>query len=152
VSEHPGLDRVLKDLPGRRAPAGLEARVLAEVAGLQALPWWRRRFGEWPLPYSAAFLTLSSLLAVLAGFGGRWVAATPLPWASFLGPVLALLRPWLVLGSTASDLAHVMSHAVPAPWLYGALLVGASLYVALFAIGATAYRALYLRPLGQVKS
>jgi len=43
------VDAELRALPLVRAPAALQARVLAELARRQALPWWRQSFRDWPM-------------------------------------------------------------------------------------------------------
>jgi hypothetical protein len=42
------IDRELRSLPDRPAPASLAPRVLQAIAERQRLPWWRKSFTHWP--------------------------------------------------------------------------------------------------------
>jgi len=68
-SQEARIGRLLRQLPDRRAPAGLEARVLAEIARRAALPWWRTSFTHWPAAARVSFYGLSAAAAaaVVAG-------------------------------------------------------------------------------------
>ena len=57
---------LLRDLPNRRAPRSLEQRVMAEIARLSALPWWRKSFGHWPVAARAGFILVCAGLVRLA--------------------------------------------------------------------------------------
>ena len=57
---------MLRNLPDRKAPAGLEARVLAEISRRAALPWWRKSFAHWPVAVRLGFLILSARVAAVA--------------------------------------------------------------------------------------
>jgi len=59
------IDRELKALPNRRAPATLASRVMATLEQRAALPWYRGAWQTWPLPLQAA-----AMLVLLAAFGG----------------------------------------------------------------------------------
>lgn len=124
-------------LPPRRAPAGLEQRVLQELARRAALPWWRRGFTQWPVAARAGFVVVCVLLAGLSLTNGftPHVGAQTLIWA----------RPFVELAATFGSMAALVSRLVPPLWIYLALTVGALLYTALFGLGAFAYRTLYLQ-------
>ena len=54
------VDQLVRGQPLRRAPATLEARVLAQLALQHApIPWWCRGFTHWPLTARVAFLIAS---------------------------------------------------------------------------------------------
>jgi hypothetical protein len=129
---------LLRGQPPRRAPATLEARVLAAIEQRRTAPWWQRSFGEWPLAARLAFFTTSLAVAVLA-----------LLWTPRLTDVLQPFTRWLPLvaqlARTAYDTAAVVLHAIPQLWLASAAVFAALLYLATFALGATAYRTLYSR-------
>ena len=55
------IDRACREQPALQAPATLAARVMQGIARRQALPWWRRSFGHWPLAVRAGF-TLACML------------------------------------------------------------------------------------------
>ena len=63
------FERTLRDLPLRRAPSTLEARVLSELRRRASLPWWRRSFSHWPALARACFgLGIAVLIAwIFAG-------------------------------------------------------------------------------------
>ncbi|HSY94773.1 MAG TPA: hypothetical protein VK793_04095 [Steroidobacteraceae bacterium] len=131
------LDRTLRDLPLRRAPPTLEARVCGELTRRAARPWWRRSFAQWPLPARAAFLVLCAVLIRLAFMGGSAAVAEvhSLPWARQAGVLVASL----------SNLTAAIAHISPPAWLYEGLAVCGVLYAVLFGLGAVMYRMLYLQ-------
>lgn len=138
------LQRVLRDLPPRRAPATLAMRVLREVERRHAEPWWRRGFVRWPLGARVAFVVICVAAIGLTALDGVWaIAARALLQAdrmsmSWTHPAVAALTS---LGALASWLIRV----VPPGWAYGATAAGTALYVTLFGLGAAAYR-LYREP------
>jgi hypothetical protein len=141
------IDSALCELPLRKAPAGLEARVLAELSRRVALPWWRRSFASWPQIARIGFVLISIALAGLAFVGGVWALQN-------LGsPALGALstpgaRHLFALLTVAGQLAS-LGHILPAHWLYEGLVASTLLYVLLFGLGITAYRTLYLDPTSQ---
>ena len=70
------LDRTLRELPPRRAPASLEALFLNELERRAALPWWRRSFMHWPAPARIAFLVISGALVTVVFVGGAAAVAS----------------------------------------------------------------------------
>jgi len=130
------LHRALRKLPSLRAPSTLEQRVLGELARRAALPWWRQSFAHWPPLARAGFIAACALLgAVMIAAGAPLVAG------------LATLADWhLHLAFVGASLEALSSlvRGIPAAWLYEGAALAAALYALLFAIGATAYRALYL--------
>ena len=80
---HEKLESFLAQLahsqPLRRAPASLQARVLAQLAAREApIPWWRRGFAHWPGVARAGFL--------IASCGFVWLAVAAVMWAiTFVG-------------------------------------------------------------------
>lgn len=141
------VHRSLRDLPARRAPRTLEQRVLAELARRAALPWWRKSFVHWPLPARAAFVLVSAacvklvLMAAvwaMAGFdtsGFRDAMAQPLAWWQGGRAVFDAL----------AGFVEIMFRKIPALWLYGGLAFFASMYAALFGLGAAAVKALQVQ-------
>jgi hypothetical protein len=141
------LDRTLRELPLRRAPATLEARVCNELQRRAALPWWRRSFMHWPAPARIALLVICGAVAALLFVGGAAaVASLPslldsgtvsLSWARHIGTLMV----------SAGNLITLLARALPLTWLYQGIVVCAVLYAALFGLGAAVYRTLYLQPL-----
>lgn len=132
-----------RGIPSRSAPAGLEGRVLAEVARRAALPWWRKSFAHWPRFAQAAFVVLSlgAIRLVFAAQGafparGRVDAAT------------AAALEWLRLGNglatSALRTAEAALGAAPAGWIYALIATVVAMYLAVFGLGAAAYRALWV--------
>jgi hypothetical protein len=139
------LHRLLRGLPARRAPVGLEERVLRAIRQQADAPWWRRSFRHWPLPACVAFV-----LACGASLGLIWWGGSRVPVETLaLGGVGGMLMSWLHAVSAAlatanhvgQTLSAVFTHVLPSQWLYGILLLCGSLYAALFLMGAAAYRA-----------
>ena len=140
------IQRVLRSLPDRKAPASLETRVLRELDRRAALPWWRKSFAYWPYPARIAFyagsavaaaLIVSGLIALVRGSGS--------PTASLASGVTDRFW-WKVLvretASAAADRVRVLVGAIPSLWIYGAAGTIALCYATLAAIAATAYRTL----------
>jgi hypothetical protein len=127
------IHELLRTLPGRTAPRTLESRVLAELQRLESRPRWRRSYLSWPLSLRGAFLAVSAAaVAVLAAGPARVFGA------------LARHFEWLAalqsIGGSLIGSAQDVFHAIPAPWLHGALAAVAVCYAALAGVGALAYR------------
>lgn len=138
VEQH--VHRLLRQQPFRRAPESLHERVWSELDRLASLPWWRRSFSHWPLVARVTFLLLSTAASALTLIGS----------AHLTGPFPALRRlseslTWV--GAAAEALRSVL-RAIPSAWMGAAATTAALSYAALFALGAVAYRALYLSPRG----
>lgn len=140
------IHQTLRALPPRRAPRTLEARVFAELERLAALPWWRRSFMHWPLAARAVFLlaslglvkiTIMAVVWIMVGLDSTALAATlstPFAWA----------QTGLSLGRGVADFCVTVFRSIPLVWLYGTTAFVAAMYVALFGLGAAAYRTLYV--------
>jgi hypothetical protein len=130
---------LVHNLPLRRAPASLEAAVLAEIARRAALPWWRLSFAQWPAGARIVFVLVCLALVVLTLLAGGLHQFGAVPLAFVQGVANGV--------SAALGFAAIFVRLIPSPWLYAGLLVGALLYALLFGLGAFAYRTLYLAPL-----
>jgi hypothetical protein len=137
------FERTLRDLPLRRAPSTLEARVLCELQRRASLPWWRRSFSHWPVLARAGFGLGSAVLiaSILAGGALLMDIVQSLPasgerWLSWG-------RPGAALAGAVAQLAAALVRAVPLAWVYDGLAVSAMLYAALFGLGIAGYRTLY---------
>jgi len=137
------FESTLRDVPLRRAPSTLEARVMAELRHRASLPWWRRSFSHWPVRARAGFglgsaaliawilvggASLMDMVQSLPEAGGRW-----LPWGRLAA----------ALAEAVGELAAAIARAVPIAWVYEGLAVSAVLYAALFGLGIAGYRTLY---------
>lgn len=139
------VSAAVRDLPLRPAPSALEMRVQAEIARRAALPWWRKSFLKWPLGARAAFVVLCGLVVrfvLMAIASPSAVSAAEQVKAKVQSDFV-----WLdAAGALASALLHSVDavvSAVPILWLYGAAAIFVALYIALFGLGAAAYRTLY---------
>jgi hypothetical protein len=135
------VHQTLRDLPPRRAPRSLEQRVLAAIEQRAALPWWRKGFAYWPAAPRFAFLAV--VAAVVTGLFRLLTGVDTGAGLTGLLPSLAWAESISSLARTSQDFARVVLGGIPSLWLYGGLAVMASLYAALFGLGATAYRLLY---------
>jgi hypothetical protein len=140
------IHRALRSVPNRKAPAGLEGRVMAELSRRASRAWWRKSYAHWPSSVRVAFLASSAVAAALIVTGlfslGQSAGAHELT-----GDVAHRFS-WLVLAretflAVASKLSLIVS-AVPSLWLYGVLGTIGLCYAALGAIGAALYRCLSL--------
>lgn len=140
------VNRALKELPLRRAPGTLELRVVGELQRRAVLPWWRVSFAHWPVAARVAFVVICVALVAATILGGvsAFIGARPLIEVAAL--VLSWAHPFLAVLSSAGGVTALLVHVIPPLWLYGGMTLGIVLYVALFGLGAAAYRTLYLRP------
>jgi len=139
------IHQTLRALPDHRAPRALETRVLRAIETRAALPWWKQSFLQWPVAARLGFLVLSAglikvaFLAIvwaMAGFDGAQFTHAFASQFEWLGRAGAIVR-------GIEDFCVLIFRSIPALWLYGALAAVASIYLALFSLGATAYRTLY---------
>jgi hypothetical protein len=135
----------LKGLPLRRAPSTLEARVVDELERRAALPWWRVSFMHWPAAPRVAFVIVCIALVAATFLGGVFAFVGDRSFNEAAALVLSWVQPFLAVMSSAGGVASLLVRVIPPLWLYGGMALGIMLYVALFGLGAAAYR-LYLRP------
>ncbi len=137
----------LRALPDRRAPATLEARVLAAIERRAALPWWHQSWSYWPQWVRAGFLVFGGGLAGLLLIGGIYLQA-----GFDLGTIRDALAPALALfdrvqgyGRLLADFVALVGRHIPSWFLYAVIGFVAGLYAMLFGLGAAAYRTLWSR-------
>lgn len=139
------VSQAVRNLPPRRAPSSLEMRVQAEIARRAALPWWRKSFVYWPLPARAVFVVVAAAFIKVALMVGVWISAgfdTTRFKAAFT-PELQWAHAVTALVNVAGDFVHAVINSIPPLWLYGGAAIIAGFYIALFGLGAAAYRTLY---------
>lgn len=140
------LHAVLREQPLRSAPRSLEARVLAEIARREALPWWRKSYSDWPTVVRILFLVVSVAVAASGGlaavvaFGGSSLFATV---SLVTQPVFEAFAAFRAAGSALADVVSSWLPSIPSHWLYGALAAAGLSYAILVGLGATAYRLLW---------
>ena len=137
------MHRTLRDLPPRRAPHALSARVLDAIQQRAARPWWRKSFAHWPLPARGGFVVASlalmlGILGLLSGVDAARLAGGALPQWEWFGAVAAVVSAFTAFFS-------IVFRTIQPPWLYGGLVFFATVYAVLFGLGATAYRTLHHR-------
>jgi len=139
------VHRELRSLPLRRAPRTLESRVLAAIEARNAVAWWHKSWSYWPTPVRAAFAVVATVFAgtavaacyaLLAGVDVAGVTAQA-------GERLSLFVKLYHAGAWAFHFGTELFGRIPSLWLYGGLAFVATMYVALFGLGAAAYRTLY---------
>jgi hypothetical protein len=140
------VSAVLQGLPACRAPGTLEARVLNELQRRAARPWWQVSFGHWPAAPRVAFVVICFALVAATILGGVSVLGGVRSLNEVAALVLSWLHPLLAVVSSAGGVTALLMRVIPPLWLYGGMALGIGLYVALFGLGAAAYRTLYLRP------
>ena len=140
------VDEALRDLPLCRAPSTLVSRVLNELERRAALPWWRASFTHWPAAPRVAFIVICAALVAATILGGVSAFIGVRSLNEVAAQVLSWLHPLLAVMSSAGGVAALLMRVIPPLWLYGGMALGIVLYVALFGLGAAAYRTLYLRP------
>jgi hypothetical protein len=136
----------LRGLPLLRAPGTLAGRVLNELQRRAALPWWRVSFAHWPAAPRVAFVVICAALVAATILGGVSALVGVRSLNEVAALVLSWLHPLLAVMSSAGGVAALLMRIIPPLWLYGGMTLGIMLYVALFGLGAAAYRTLYLRP------
>lgn len=136
------IDAAVRDLPPRRAPVSLEARVFAELQRRAQLEWYQRSYADWPIWARVVFVLgsigIGSALVRACGwfFGGVQSSTALSGLTSSISPAAASVK-------AMADALGFIAHSIPSLWIYGALAVIGVLYATLFGIGAAAYRTLY---------
>ena len=129
------VTRALQGQPLRRAPSTLERRVLARIESGAAAMGWRRGFAHWPMAARVAFVAASVGVVKLALLLATWLA-TPLD-----SPAVSVQLPSQVAWvQTLLVAIGSVVHTVPSLWVHAGIAFLAIMYVALFGIGASAYR------------
>ncbi len=134
---------VLREQPPLRAPASLEARVLAAIEH-EALPWWQKGFAQWPLGARAATFAVLVLVSKLTLDVVMWLFSNPTPVSQTVESTLSRAKSTAGVFSSLLQVCQSLLNVSPGHWITLALVFAASMYFMLFVLGATAYRTLYL--------
>ena len=136
----------LRSLPDRRAPASLEARVLAAVEARAAIQWWHKSWSYWQQWVRAVFLVFCAGLAGLLVYTGVYVQTgfDTAQTSGTLAPMLAFANRVMDIGRGLADFVALVMRHIPSLWLYGAIAFVAGLYAMLFGLSAAAYRTLWV--------
>jgi hypothetical protein len=143
------IHAVLRSQPPRRAPRGLENRVLTEIARRRALPWWQQSFAHWPIAMRVAFLVSTLVLVGLA------VPATAhavgmisgAEHAAALQPMRDLITSVQAAGAALMAVVgrFMPSTTISSTWIYAGVAALGVLHLTLLGLGATAYRFIWQR-------
>lgn len=136
------VHRALRELPTERAPAALEARVLATLQARQRRVVGWRAWPAVPRTVVLAAAAATAFVVVWAFFVGTRTFAT-VDWSGWIDHH----APWLAVGGSLLDsLAGTIGLCVRKfqPWLVGLAVLAAGSYVALIALGSGLYRRLHL--------
>jgi hypothetical protein len=131
------LTRTLHDQPLRRAPDSLERRVLARIEARAAVTPWRQGFAHWPLAARVAFLAASVGFVKVALSIAVWLSA-PLDSRVFSFDLPSQIA-WI---QTLFAAIGSVARTVPSLWVHAGIALFAIMYLALFGVGASAYRTL----------
>jgi hypothetical protein len=134
---------VLREQPPLRAPASLEARVLAAIES-EAPPWWRSGFAQWPLGARAAMFAVLLLISKLTLDAVMWLFSNPTPVSHTVESTISRARSTASVFSSVLQVGQSVLNVIPGHWITLALVFAAGMYFMLFVLGATAYRTLYL--------
>jgi hypothetical protein len=136
------IDRVLRSVPQHRSPVGFEARVLAEIARRQALPWWRQSYRSWPVAMRAAFFFGSAVAAGLA-VSTLVLLFRAQPLADLAVGSVAWLREISSGLGYLAGIARSAASSIPTLYYYAPAGIFTAVYAVLGAVGATTYRLLH---------
>lgn len=141
------IHETLRSTATYRAPRSLESRVMAAIEARAALPWWKQSFTRWPLAARVAFVIASAGLAKLALMGTVWVMAgfDGAQFSNAFNSQVAWIDSISATLGEISDICSAVYRNIPPLWLYGGLAFFATMYAAMFGLGAAAYRTLYSR-------
>jgi hypothetical protein len=136
------LDRRLKDLPDRRAPATLAPRVMAAVRARAASPWYRRTWWQWPaLAQGLSLLVFSALLGGLTWVclhAGRDELASSV--GSYLTEGFAVFAPlWSLLATLVEAFVLVLKQVPLLAWA-GVAAFFSVMYLSCIGLGTALYR------------
>ena len=140
------VGQVLRDLPPRRAPASLEARVLGELAARARLPWWRRGVATWPVAVRVPVIAGCAVCVPLVWILSLWLATRLISVTRerVAGPLASVRAAGQAVTSLSTAIAHIIQ-SIPREWLVGGIIATATLYAVLFALIAVGYSLLYPR-------
>ena len=139
------IGKLLRAQPLRQAPASLEARIQQRLAAEAARPWWLQGFSAWPWLARMLFALVSAGLVALTYLTSdrlSWVSDS-LQQSSLATTGRATAQMIANLGHALQLLGEMLTRNVSSAWLYGAAGVTLFLYVALFGLGAAAFRTLF---------
>jgi hypothetical protein len=139
------IHQTLRSLPAHRAPHSLEARVLAAIEARASLPWWKQSFAQWPVAARIAFVIASAGIAKVLLIAAVWVMAgfDSVQFTSAFSTQFSLFQSISATFAALADSCGAIYRSIPPLWLYGGLAFVATMYAALFGLGAAAYRTLY---------
>ena len=142
LSRH--LDAQLAALPLVRAPGSLAARVFAEIARREAMPWWQRTFHTWPRTAQVGFVLFAVALSQLLTLTGIDFLRQ-VDWTAIGSAAGDRLESVTTLFSTFDSLLGSLARVVPQRWAYGGMALIGLFYMLLIGGSTFAFRALNAR-------
>ena len=139
--------QAFRQLPLRRAPASLEARVMGEIAARSRLSWWRRGITSWPAAVRIPVIACCAICVPLVWTASLWLAGKLVSAATqpaIAGPLATVRHTGEAVVSVGTIGVHI-AQAIPREWLLGGVLATATLYAVLFALIAAGYSLLWPR-------
>ncbi len=138
------LDRELKSLPNRRAPATLLPRVLAKIEAQKKLPWYRRTWAQWPRSAQlfSGILTFAVFLAIGAGLNLAWDAFS---WKTLVSGATTALGPIGSCLSSLSSACAVLFRKSNNLILILTVVLGLGMYLSCIGLGTVVYRVAHNR-------
>jgi hypothetical protein len=136
------LDRRLRELPDRPAPASLAPRVLAAVAARAHCPWYRRPWLEWPRAAQVVSLVAVSFMLGSLTYALLHLGELPGPetWSRRLEVWLAPLEAvWAALVTIGDGLRRLLPEVSGKVWLALGGVV-ALMYATCLGVGTLLYR------------
>jgi hypothetical protein len=96
------------------------------------------------VPALAGFVVLSAALVKLVFLAGIWITSgfDPAPFKEAIAQPVSWVESGLAVVYAITGFFAIMLRNIPPLWLYGGLIFFASMYAALFGLGAAAYKAL----------
>lgn len=109
------VHHLLRQLPGRRAPASLAPRILAEITRRSRLVWYRRPWTDWPelLRWLSTLVLAATVAGVLRLLEGGWDNSKSTPALAAVQDVPVYFE---AAESSGRALVSVV-HALPSTWL-----------------------------------
>jgi hypothetical protein len=138
------IGEVLREQPLRQAPASLEARVLARIEQQELMGATRIGFLRWPIAARAVLLVALLAIAKLTVDLVVWLFGSGTPVTQTVESSVTWAKSTATLFMTMASLGRTLLDVIPSSLIFVALVVSAGLYILLIALGATAYRTLYL--------
>jgi hypothetical protein len=136
-------DQALRQLPQRPAPAGFQARVIAEIQRQAALPWYRRPWTQWNRNQRwFSFILFAALLSAVFGFvlPSLELAATQGSAGQIASDASRTLATLSSGAETVGKSLRLVIDRIPSLYLTAAFTALAALWLSTAGLGAACWR------------